>query len=109
MGQDLINRTEVCPKNARFLTVTALVFVGTLNQTAVHPREIFHQAIRHHAASILVAHNHPSGDPTPSPEDIDFTKKLVEAGNTIGIPVQDHLVIGRGRYVSLRQNGCLSF
>jgi len=81
------------------------VAVGTLSQTLVHPREVFNPAIRHHAASIILAHNHPSGDPTPSPEDYELTKILVEAGHLMGIPINDHLIIGGNQYISLRQLG----
>lgn len=82
-----------------------VVAIGTLNRTLVHPREVFYPAIRHKAASVILAHNHPSGDPTPSQEDIEVTKSLIEAGRLMNIPVNDHLVIGDGRFVSLRQEG----
>jgi DNA repair protein RadC len=82
-----------------------VVSIGTLSNTLVHPREVFHPAIRHHAASIIVAHNHPSGDPTPSQQDFAITKTLIKAGQLIGIPVNDHLVIGNQSYISLRQHG----
>lgn len=84
------------------------VAIGTLSNTLVHPREVFHPAIRHRAASMILAHNHPSGDPTPSPEDYETTKVLVKAGHIIGIPINDHLIIGANCYLSLRQKG-LSF
>jgi DNA repair protein RadC len=82
-----------------------MVSVGTLSQTLVHPREVFYPAIRHKASSVIVAHNHPSGDPTPSPQDFALTQTLVEAGRLISIPLQDHLIIGDNRYISLRQLG----
>jgi DNA repair protein RadC len=82
-----------------------MVSVGTLSQTLVHPREVFYPAIRHKAASVIVAHNHPSGDPTPSPQDLALTQTLVEAGRLISIPLQDHLIIGDNQYISLRQQG----
>lgn len=85
------------------------VSIGTLSQALVHPREVFHAAIRHHAASIILAHNHPSGDPTPSPQDIRLTRMLVEAGSLLGIPIRDHLVIGSGCYVSMRDEGLAFF
>lgn len=84
------------------------VFTGTLNSTIVHPREIFQYALRHAAAGIIVAHNHPSGDPTPSKEDISATITLKEAGQIMGIPLLDHLIIGHGRWTSLRANGVLA-
>lgn len=82
-----------------------LVAIGTLSNTLVHPREVFHPAIRHHAASIILVHNHPSGDPTPSQQDFDVTKNLINVGRMVGIPVNDHLVIGEKSFVSLRQRG----
>ncbi|EFV74948.1 MULTISPECIES: RadC family protein [Cytobacillus] len=83
------------------------IFVGELNSCNVHPREIFHEAIQRTSASIIVAHSHPSGDPTPSREDIEMTKRLREAGELIGIPVLDHVIIGNGRYISLKEKGYL--
>lgn len=82
-----------------------IVSIGTLSETLVHPREVFNPAIRHNASSLIVIHNHPSGDPTPSQEDIDMTKTLIQAGRLIGIPVHDHLIIGHQNYLSLRKYG----
>lgn len=81
------------------------VFVGSLNASIVHPREVFKEGLRRSAASIICFHNHPSGDPTPSREDIEVTKRLVEAGKIIGIDVLDHIVIGDRSYVSLKEKG----
>ncbi|WEK55354.1 MAG: DNA repair protein RadC [Candidatus Cohnella colombiensis] len=81
--------------------------IGSLNASIVHPREVFRAAIRRSSASILCAHNHPSGDPTPSPEDIQITKRLADAGELIGIELLDHLVIGDNRFISLKEKGCL--
>ncbi|WP_066638386.1 RadC family protein [Desulfolucanica intricata] len=81
------------------------VSIGTLNSSAVHPREVFKNAIKRNAACIILVHNHPSGDPTPSREDIEVTKRLKEAGKIVGIEVLDHLVIGNGRFVSLKMKG----
>lgn len=81
------------------------VFRGSLNASIVHPREVFKYAIRHSAAALLVAHNHPSGDPTPSREDIDVTRRLVEAGKIIGIEILDHVVFGDGRTISMKEKG----
>lgn len=81
--------------------------IGSLNASIVHPRELFRAAIRRSSASILCAHNHPSGDPTPSPEDIVLTRRLAEAGELLGIELLDHLVIGDNRYTSLKETGCL--
>lgn len=81
---------------------------GTLTASLVHPREIFKSAIRRSAHAVILAHNHPSGDPTPSREDREVTARLVQAGKVIGIEVLDHLVIGQGRYVSLRERGLMA-
>lgn len=82
-----------------------VISIGTLTNSLVHPREVFYPAIRHKAASIILIHNHPSGDPTPSKQDYEVTKTLIEVGKMIGIPVNDHLIIGEQGYVSLRQKG----
>ena len=79
------------------------VSVGSINQTLVHPREVFRFAITNNANSIILSHNHPSGDPSPSHEDILITKRLQEAGKLIGIKVLDHIIIGHDRYISLRE------
>ncbi|WP_238652089.1 RadC family protein [Paenibacillus piscarius] len=79
--------------------------MGSLNASIVHPREVFRAAMKCSSAAIICAHNHPSGDPTPSPEDISLTSRLVQAGEIVGIDVLDHLVIGDSSYVSLKQKG----
>jgi DNA repair protein RadC len=85
------------------------VSVGSLTLSIVHPRETFKAAIVSNCAAIILAHNHPSGDPTPSQEDRALTKRLKDAGDIIGIPVLDHLVIGDdGRYVSFADQGWIS-
>lgn len=81
------------------------IFIGSLNASIVHPREIFREAVKRSAASIICAHNHPSGNPTPSPEDIEVTKRLQEAGYIIGIDLVDHLIIGDHQYVSMKEKG----
>jgi DNA repair protein RadC len=86
---------------------TAVISIGSLNASIVHPRELFCEAINCRAASVILAHNHPSGDPTPSPEDVALTRKLVEAGNLLDIPVLDHLILGDGKYISLKEKGIL--
>ena len=78
---------------------------GTLNASIVHPREVFKPAILHNAAAIICFHNHPSGDPEPSEEDIRITKRLVEAGKIIGIEIVDNIIVGDDRYTSLRKRG----
>ncbi|SEC72311.1 DNA repair protein RadC [Paenibacillus sp. GP183] len=79
--------------------------MGSLNASIVHPREVFRAAIKRSSASIICVHNHPSGDPTPSPEDIQLTHRFVEAGSIIGIEVLDHIIIGDFKFVSLKEQG----
>jgi len=81
---------------------TDKVSVGTLNSSTVHPRELFRNAIRKSAASMVLVHNHPSGDPAPSREDLDITRRLVEVGKIIGIEILDHIIIGDNRFTSFR-------
>lgn len=81
--------------------------VGTLSASVVDPRELFREAINHNAASVVLVHNHPSGDPTPSAEDVALTRKMSEAGRLLDISVLDHLIIGDGKYVSLKEKGIL--
>ena len=89
------------------LTAVLPVSSGSLNASIVHPRELFQRAILSNAASIIVCHNHPSGDPTPSPEDIALTRKLVEAGQLLDIPILDHVILGYGKYSSFKEMGLL--
>ncbi|WP_042342329.1 RadC family protein [Bacillus timonensis] len=81
------------------------IFIGSLNASIVHPREVYKEAFRRSAASIICIHNHPSGDPAPSREDIEVTKRLVECGRIIGIELLDHLIIGEHKFVSLKEKG----
>ncbi|QCJ43621.1 JAB domain-containing protein [Bacillus sp. S3] len=83
------------------------VFIGSLNASIVHPREVFREALKRSAASVIALHNHPSGDPSPSREDIEVTKRLVECGKIIGIELLDHLIIGENKFVSLKEKGYL--
>lgn len=85
------------------LAAFSIVSVGDLNSTGVTPREVFKVAILHNAAYIVVAHNHPSGDPTPSEDDFKITRELIEAGQILRIPVKDHIVIGAGSHTSFRE------
>lgn len=80
---------------------------GTINASLVAPREVFHRAVKLMAASIILVHNHPSGDPSPSQEDIELTRKMAEAGKVMDIAVLDHVIIGQGRYVSLKEKGVI--
>jgi len=81
------------------------IFIGSLNASIVHPREIFREAVKRSAASIICAHNHPSGNPAPSPEDIEVTKRLQEAGHIMGIELLDHVIIGDHQFISLKEKG----
>jgi DNA repair protein RadC len=87
----------------RDITITR----GILNSSLVHPREVFREAIAERAAAIILVHNHPSGDPSPSPDDRSVTDQLVAAGRLLDIPVHDHVIIGRGRYTSFAEAGLL--
>lgn len=78
---------------------------GTLNASIAHPREIFKEAIRNNANSVILIHNHPSGDPRPSPEDIRITERIIQAGVIIGIRVLDHIVFGDNKYISFKREG----
>ncbi len=82
------------------------VSMGTLSQVLVHPREVFYPAVRYKAHSLIIAHNHPSGDPTPSKADLELTRVLIEAGRVMSIGFDDHLIVCRDRYVSMREMGC---
>lgn len=87
-------------------TVIQIISIGTLHSSLVHPREVFKTAILANSASIILAHNHPSSDPTPSCEDIEVTKRIKEAGEIIGIELLDHLIIGTdGNFISLKKIG----
>ncbi|KUO69156.1 MAG: hypothetical protein APF77_23510 [Clostridia bacterium BRH_c25] len=81
------------------------VSVGSLNASIVHPREVFNPAIKKSSASIIMVHNHPSGDPTPSSEDAAITSRIDEAGKLIGIELVDHIIIGDGKYISMKEKG----
>jgi DNA repair protein RadC len=84
-----------------------MVSQGTLNSSPVHPREVFAPAIRESAAAVIFLHNHPSGDPTPSADDLEITRRLCEVGNLVGIRVLDHVVIGDGAFTSFADRGLL--
>jgi DNA repair protein RadC len=92
-------------KNRVIRTVT--VSEGSLTSCLVHPREVFVPAVRESSASILLVHNHPSGDPSPSREDIEINRRLIEAGEVMGISVLDHVVMGDGRYFSFVDEGLM--
>lgn len=93
----------LCTKNQVIEVVT--VSVGSLSASIVHPREVLKPAIQASAAAMVVAHNHPTGIATPSPEDIEFTRRLARCGELLGIRILDHVILGDGSYVSLREDG----
>ena len=84
-----------------------IITEGILNSSLAHPREVFRGAIVATSASIIISHNHPSGNPEPSSEDIAITKQLVEAGKILGIPVQDHIIFAENKYTSMAERGLL--
>ena len=83
------------------------ISIGNLNSSIVHPREVFNRAIKRSANSIILVHNHPSGDPTPSSEDINITNRLIEAGSILGIKVLDHIIIGDNKYISFKERNII--
>ena len=82
---------------------THCVSIGSIDRTLVHPREVFRPAIKDAAKSVLLVHNHPSGDPTPSEDDVTLTNRLQEAGKTVGISILDHIIVARGGLASIRE------
>src|SRR3989339_1131723 len=96
----------IIPLNSRNYSI-AEVSVGSLNASIVHPREVFAEAVKNKAASVIFAHNHPSGDPEPSEEDLVITKRLVEAGKILGIEVVDHIIVTKNSYFSFKNKGLL--
>lgn len=89
------------------LTHKETVSIGTLNANLVHPREVFEPAVRYLAAQIVLAHNHPSGDPKPSEDDIEITKRLIDSGKILGIDVVDHIIIAKTNFVSLKEKNLI--
>jgi DNA repair protein RadC len=86
---------------------TRTITIGSLDASLITPRELFREAISSNSASVIIAHNHPSGDPTPSKEDVNVSKRLMQAGEMIGIEVLDHIVIGDGRWISIKERGLI--
>ena len=84
-----------------------VISTGSLNASIIHPRDIFQRAILSNAASVILVHNHPSGDPSPSPEDDLLTRRLVDAGKIMDIALLDHIIIGENRFVSLKERGII--
>ncbi len=99
----------VCLDTKNNITAVHRVFTGSINSSVAHPREIFRTAIMNNASRIMVAHNHPSGNTSPSEQDIRFTQKLEAAGEIVGIELLDHIIVGpnEGSYTSLREEGVL--
>lgn len=83
----------------------SVISIGSLDSAPVHPREVFAPAVRRGAAAVVVAHNHPSGDPSPSPQDIEVTKRLIESSAIIGIKLLDHVIVGNGSFISMKSEG----
>lgn len=83
------------------------IFIGTVNSAVAHPREIFKEAVRYPTARIIIGHNHPSGDPEPSQADLQFTRRMIECGDLMGIELLDHFIIGENRYLSIREESRL--
>ncbi len=84
-----------------------IISVGSLNANLVHPREVFEPAVKHLAAQVILAHNHPSGDPEPSEDDLEITKRLVEAGKILGIEVIDHIIVAKNDFLSFKEKGLI--
>lgn len=97
----------VCLDSRNRVIKDASVSVGTLNASLVHPREAFSEAINANAASVIFAHNHPSGDPEPSEDDLAITKRLTEAGKLLGIEVLDHIIVTKSGFLSFKEKGLL--
>ena len=115
IAQNVIQANEYAEENLWLITldtknnITGIftVSTGSLNSSIVHPREIFKRAVLQNAASIIICHNHPSGDITPSQEDINITKRLYEAGKILGIELLDHIIAGDNSYTSLKEKGLM--
>lgn len=105
LNQEIFKIILLNTKN--IIIATKDVFKGTLNSSIVHPREVFKEAVSMGSASIIVCHNHPSGDPSPSKEDINITIRLKECGKIMGIELLDHIIIGNNKYVSLKEKGII--
>lgn len=115
LGRDILKMDELPEEQVIMVgmsvknTVTGIFVVshGGLNSSIVHPREVFKRALVSNSAAIVLIHNHPSGDPTPSEEDIRVTRRLIDAGKLLGVNVLDHIIIGEGGYCSLKADGAL--
>lgn len=101
------NFVIVCLNTKNKIAGIHTISIGSLNSSIVHPREVFKAALLNNASGIIMMHNHPSGDPEPSREDIETTQRLITAGTILGIKVVDHVVIGDGCYISLKEQGII--
>ena len=115
LARDVLEMHEMAEENFIVLCLNTknkiagvhTISIGSLNASIVHPREVFKAALLNNASGIICLHNHPSGDPEPSREDIEITHRLVNAGNILGINVLDHIIIGDRRYISLKEQGMM--
>ena len=115
LARDVLEMHEMAEENFIILCLNTknkiagvhTISIGSLNASIVHPREVFKVALLNNANGIICLHNHPSGDPEPSREDIEITHRLANAGNILGINVLDHVIIGEQRYVSLKEQGAM--
>jgi DNA repair protein RadC len=97
----------ICLNTKNKVAGAHIVSIGSLNSAIVHPREVFKTAIVNNSSGFIMFHNHPSGDPTPSREDIELTQKMVEIGEMLGVDVLDHIIVGESSYVSLKEQGLM--
>jgi DNA repair protein RadC len=108
MGSEAVEQFRVLFLNSKNALITDEVMqIGTIDQTAIYPREILKRALELSSSSLILMHNHPSGDPTPSKADIDITKQLVEAAGALHIRIHDHLIIAKNKHFSFKGNGLL--
>ena len=98
----------MCLNTKNHVIAVSDISIGSISASIVHPREVFKEALARSAAAIIIAHNHPSGDPSPSREDINVTQRLAKAGKVMDIPLLDHIVLGDNRFVSLKEKGVMS-
>ena len=112
---DLLAQEMMSEKREFFMTLNlntkmqveskSVISIGSIDSAPVHPREVFGPAIRRGAAAVVVAHNHPSGDPSPSPQDIEVTRRLIKASEILGIRLIDHVIVGNGSFTSMKNEG----
>ena len=108
-NEDRENLYILCLSAKNYVTHIELITIGTLTNSLIHPREVYKPTIKNNSASIIVVHNHPSGDPAPSREDIEVSIRLVNVGQIIGIPLRDHVIIGKDSYFSMAEKNIVGF